>query len=89
VFVALGSPKQEKLIRALRAEYDTAWMIGVGISFSFLAGRVKRAPRWMQKLGLEWVHRLGQEPKRLAKRYLIDGVPFGIRLLVTSASRRP
>jgi N-acetylglucosaminyldiphosphoundecaprenol N-acetyl-beta-D-mannosaminyltransferase len=89
VFVALGSPKQEKLIRALRAEYDAAWMIGVGISFSFLAGRVKRAPRWMQKLGLEWVHRLGQEPKRLAKRYLIDGVPFGIRLLVTSASRRP
>lgn len=89
VFVALGSPKQEKLIRALRAEYDAAWMVGVGISFSFLAGRVKRAPRWMQKLGLEWVHRLGQEPKRLARRYLIDGIPFGIRLLVTSAARRP
>ncbi|MDZ4773592.1 MAG: WecB/TagA/CpsF family glycosyltransferase [Planctomycetota bacterium] len=88
VFVALGSPKQEKLIRALRAEYDTAWMIGVGISFSFLAGRVKRAPRWMQSIGLEWAHRLTQEPQRLARRYLIDGIPFGIRLLVTSASRR-
>lgn len=89
VFVALGSPKQEKLIKALRTEYRLAWMIGVGISFSFLAGRVKRAPRWMQRLGLEWVHRLGQEPLRLTRRYLIDGVPFGIRLLVTSAVRRP
>ncbi|MBL8859737.1 MAG: WecB/TagA/CpsF family glycosyltransferase [Planctomycetes bacterium] len=88
VFVALGSPKQERLIQALRAEYDAAWMIGIGISFSFLAGRVKRAPRWMQKLGLEWVHRLSQEPRRLAKRYLIDGIPFGVRLLVTSAARR-
>jgi N-acetylglucosaminyldiphosphoundecaprenol N-acetyl-beta-D-mannosaminyltransferase len=89
VFVALGSPKQERLIHALRSEYDAAWMIGVGISFSFLAGRVKRAPRWMQKLGLEWVHRLGQEPTRLARRYLIDGIPFGIRLLAASAARRP
>lgn len=88
VFVALGSPKQERLIRALRSEYDQAWMIGVGISFSFLAGRVQRAPRWMQKLGLEWVHRLGQEPRRLARRYLVDGIPFGVRLLVTSALRR-
>jgi len=88
VFVALGSPKQECLIRALRAEYDTAWMIGIGISFSFLAGRVKRAPQWMQRLGLEWIHRLTQEPRRLARRYLLDGIPFGVRLLLTSASRR-
>lgn len=88
VFVALGSPKQEKLIHALRAEYDEAWMIGIGISFSFLAGHVKRAPRWMQKLGLEWLHRLAQEPRRLARRYLVDGIPFGIRLLVTSTARR-
>lgn len=87
VFVALGSPKQERLIRLLRDEYDAAWMIGVGISFSFLSGRVKRAPRWMQKLGLEWVHRLSQEPRRLARRYLLDGIPYGVRLMVTSALR--
>lgn len=87
VFVALGSPKQERLIERLRAEYDAAWMIGVGISFSFLSGRVKRAPRWMQKLGLEWAHRLSQEPRRLARRYLLDGIPFGLRLLVSSAIR--
>lgn len=89
VFVALGSPKQEKLIRALRAEYPDAWMIGVGISFSFLSGSVRRAPTWMQKTGLEWVHRLAQEPRRLARRYLLEGVPFAVRLLVTSALRTP
>lgn len=87
VFVALGSPKQEKLIQALRREYDAAWMVGVGISFSFLAGRVRRAPPWMQRLGLEWVHRLSQEPRRLARRYLVDGIPFAVRLLVSSARR--
>jgi len=87
VFVALGSPKQERLIRALREEYDGAWMVGVGISFSFLAGHVRRAPTWMQRAGLEWVHRLAQEPRRLARRYLVDGIPFAVRLMVTSARR--
>jgi N-acetylglucosaminyldiphosphoundecaprenol N-acetyl-beta-D-mannosaminyltransferase len=76
IFVGLGSPKQERLIAALRPFLPHAWWLGVGISFSFVCKRVKRAPRWMQKLGLEWIHRLWQEPRRLAKRYLIDGLPF-------------
>jgi N-acetylglucosaminyldiphosphoundecaprenol N-acetyl-beta-D-mannosaminyltransferase len=85
VYVALGSPKQEKLIRRLRTAdppvLPDAWWMGVGISLSFICGRVKRAPVWVQKCGLEWVHRLGQEPRRLARRYLVDGIPFAAILL--------
>ncbi|MFW6059412.1 MAG: WecB/TagA/CpsF family glycosyltransferase [Phycisphaeraceae bacterium] len=88
VYVALGSPKQERVIQALRSELPEAWWIGVGISLSFVAGRVKRAPVWVQRLGLEWVHRLVQEPRRLARRYLVDGLPFACRLLGAAAVRR-
>jgi N-acetylglucosaminyldiphosphoundecaprenol N-acetyl-beta-D-mannosaminyltransferase len=87
VFVALGSPKQEALIRQLRMRRPQAWYLGVGISFSFLSGEVRRAPRWMQRIGLEWFHRLTQEPRRLAKRYLVDGLPFALALLCRSAWR--
>ena len=52
----------------LRPILPSAWWVGVGNSFSFLCGDVRRAPRWMQKCGLEWTHRLFQEPKRLFKR---------------------
>jgi N-acetylglucosaminyldiphosphoundecaprenol N-acetyl-beta-D-mannosaminyltransferase len=82
VYVALGSPKQEKLIDKLREVLPGAWWIGVGNSFSFLAGHVKRAPVWMQRTGLEWVHRLFQEPRRLFRRYLIVGIPFASLLLI-------
>ena len=81
VLVALGSPKQEVLIKQLREKFPRAWWLGIGISFSFVSGDVQRAPRWIQKLGLEWVHRLMQEPGRLARRYLVDGIPFAIALL--------
>jgi len=88
VYVALGSPKQERLIRDLRRHLPHAWWIGIGISFSFLCGAVRRAPVWMQRTGLEWLHRLGQEPRRLGRRYLIDGLPFAASLLAKSAWRR-
>ena len=88
VYVALGSPKQEQLVARLRHHLPGAWWMGVGISFSFLSGDVRRAPRWMQVIGLEWVHRLVQEPRRLAKRYLIDGVPFAVSLLWTAGWSR-
>jgi N-acetylglucosaminyldiphosphoundecaprenol N-acetyl-beta-D-mannosaminyltransferase len=87
VFVALGSPKQERLIERLRDRLPGTWWLGVGISFSFLSGNVKRAPHWMRVLGMEWVHRLVQEPVRLFKRYLLQGIPFAVRLLGTSAWR--
>lgn len=85
VLVGLGSPKQEQLIARLRPYIPAAWLFGVGVSFSFVTGEVQRAPRWMQRIGLEWLHRLGQEPRRLAGRYLRDGLPFAARLLVLSA----
>lgn len=88
VYVALGSPKQELLIRDLKADLPQAWWLGLGISLSFICGEVSRAPKWMQKLGLEWFHRLVQEPRRLARRYLIDGVPFAMVLLSSALANR-
>jgi N-acetylglucosaminyldiphosphoundecaprenol N-acetyl-beta-D-mannosaminyltransferase len=87
VYVALGSPKQERLIERIRAALPKTWWLGVGVSFSFLCGDVKRAPLWMRNWGLEWIHRLVQEPKRLFKRYVIAGIPFGVALLFQSLLR--
>jgi hypothetical protein len=87
VFVALGSPKQENLIQRIRSVLPHAWWLGVGISFSFLTGDVKRAPRWLQKIGLEWIHRLVQDPKRLFHRYVVVGLPFGASMLMRSFVR--
>jgi N-acetylglucosaminyldiphosphoundecaprenol N-acetyl-beta-D-mannosaminyltransferase len=80
LLVGLGSPKQERLIHALRPRFPAMWMVGVGISFSFVAGHVERAPPWMRKSGLEWVHRFAQEPRRLARRYLLEDLPFAAEL---------
>src|SRR5262249_32977844 len=78
VYVALGFPKQELLTKYLRPALPRATFLGVGIALSFIAGEVKRAPRWAQQAGLEWLHRLVQEPRRLARRYLLQGLPFAL-----------
>lgn len=88
VYIALGSPKTEKLIDILRKDLPMAWWIGIGISLSFITGEMRRAPRWMQASGTEWIHRLCQEPKRLSKRYLVDGIPFAMKLLILSFLKR-
>ena len=80
IYVALGSPKQERVIEQLRADLPGAWWMGVGISFSFVSGEIKRSPVWLQQLGLEWLYRLIQEPQRLFKRYLLLGLPFALTL---------
>jgi N-acetylglucosaminyldiphosphoundecaprenol N-acetyl-beta-D-mannosaminyltransferase len=72
LFVSLGCPKQEKWIAMHYHALGVPVTIGVGATIDFLAGRVKRAPRWMQRAGLEWAFRLLQEPRRLFKRYLAD-----------------
>jgi len=87
VYVALGSPKQERVIRHLRHDRPEAWWLGVGISFSFLSGEVSRAPVWMRRAGLEWFHRLCMEPRRLFKRYVLRGMPFAASLLTGCALR--
>ena len=70
LFIGLGCPKQENWMWA-HTDKLKAVMLGVGASFDFYAGNVKESPEWMGKLGLEWLFRLTQEPKRLWKRYLI------------------
>jgi N-acetylglucosaminyldiphosphoundecaprenol N-acetyl-beta-D-mannosaminyltransferase len=71
VLVAFGAPKQELFIDAARAEVPGAVFAGIGASLDFLAGAVRRAPRWMSRCGLEWLYRLAQEPRRLWRRYLV------------------
>lgn len=88
VLVGLGSPKQELVIRYLREQLSSAWMIGVGITFSFVAGEVARAPEWLQRRGLEWAHRLVQEPRRLSRRYLVEDAPFAVRVLAQALATR-
>lgn len=91
VFVALGSPKQERLIHLIRGERGAlpqTWWLGVGISFSYLSGDVRRAPAWMRRTGLEWFFRLCQEPRRLARRYLVDDIPFALGLLGSAVAGR-
>jgi N-acetylglucosaminyldiphosphoundecaprenol N-acetyl-beta-D-mannosaminyltransferase len=89
VFVALGFPKQDLLIRVMRRALPNASFVGVGISLSYAAGDLSPPPDWICRLGLEWAYRLTQEPtRRLVRRYLIDGVPFGLRLMASAARRR-
>lgn len=75
VWVGLGCPRQEAWMHAHRGRVR-AVMIGVGAAFDFHAGVVRRAPRWMQQSGLEWLHRILQDPRRLAGRYLVSNTLF-------------
>jgi len=89
VFVALGAPKQERVCLALRSELPAIWVIGVGGSLDFVAGRRRRAPSWVQRCGLEWLHRFRQEPVRLGRRYLLEDLPYALRLLLDARRSRP
>jgi N-acetylglucosaminyldiphosphoundecaprenol N-acetyl-beta-D-mannosaminyltransferase len=80
VLVALGCPRQERLIATYFDNAPTAIWIGVGGTLDFLAGRKRRAPRWLQATGLEWTARLAQDPRRLWRRYLLRDIPFLLRL---------
>jgi len=76
LFVALGNPKQELWMGRHAAQLDVPVMIGVGGTFNFITGRVKRAPRWVQRSGLEWIYRIYREPGRLWRRYAYGLVKF-------------
>lgn len=77
LLVAFGNPKQEKWIRMYAPELHVPICIGIGGTLDMLVGVTRRAPVWMQRYGLEWGYRLAQEPRRLLKRYLHDGIYFG------------
>ncbi|MEO0532744.1 MAG: WecB/TagA/CpsF family glycosyltransferase [Cyanobacteria bacterium P01_A01_bin.123] len=75
VFVGLGCPKQELWMSRQQGKLK-AVMIGVGAAFAFHSGETSQAPRWMMRLGCEWLYRFSQEPKRLWQRYLINNPAF-------------
>ena len=76
LFVALGNPKQELWMGRNAAKIDVPVMMGVGGTFNFISGCVKRAPSWMQRWGMEWIYRIVQEPRRLWRRYAYGLVKF-------------
>jgi N-acetylglucosaminyldiphosphoundecaprenol N-acetyl-beta-D-mannosaminyltransferase len=76
LWVALGLPQQERWIFEHRDQLDVPVVIGVGAAFKFLSGKVKRAPAWIGELGLEWLWRFSQEPRRLWRRVFLDGPMF-------------
>lgn len=81
VWVGLSTPKQEKFMAGAWEQLDASVLIGVGAAFDFHSGRVRQAPLWMQRSGLEWLHRLATEPRRLWRRYLIHSPLFVLRIL--------
>ncbi|MGN6552349.1 MAG: WecB/TagA/CpsF family glycosyltransferase [Verrucomicrobiota bacterium] len=81
LWVGLSTPKQEKFMAQYSPKLDVTLMFGVGAAFDFHAGRVRQAPRWMQRSGLEWFFRLCCEPKRLWRRYLKNNPVFLWRAL--------
>jgi len=78
LFLALGSPKQEVWAHQIRDVAGPMVIIGVGATFDFVAGAVRRAPRWISDLGFEWLYRLAREPRRLWKRYLLRDPRFAL-----------
>jgi N-acetylglucosaminyldiphosphoundecaprenol N-acetyl-beta-D-mannosaminyltransferase len=88
ILVGLGPPKQELWIHRSADAVRPAVALGIGAGLDFLAGRHKRAPRWMARSGLEWAFRLCQEPRRLWRRYLLESPRFGLVVLATWLSPR-
>jgi N-acetylglucosaminyldiphosphoundecaprenol N-acetyl-beta-D-mannosaminyltransferase len=81
MWIGISSPKQEKFMAAHGRELDAGVLIGVGAAFDFHSGRVRQAPRWIQRSGFEWLFRLCTEPRRLGPRYLITTPLFALRVL--------
>jgi N-acetylglucosaminyldiphosphoundecaprenol N-acetyl-beta-D-mannosaminyltransferase len=88
LLVALGAPLQETWISLWQPALEVSVAIGVGGSLDLAAGRIPRAPRSMQRLGLEWCYRLWREPRRLAGRYLGRDIPFLVRVATRTALDR-
>jgi len=80
LWVGLSTPKQEKFMAEFLPKLDATLMIGVGAAFDFHSGRMRQAPRWMQRSGLEWFYRLCSEPRRLAKRYFKNNPLFALKI---------
>lgn len=91
LWVGLSTPKQEKFMAEFLPKLGVTLMVGVGAAFDFHSGRVRQAPRWMQRSGLEWFYRLCSEPRRLARRYFRNNPLFVLKFLgqMTGVKRYP
>jgi N-acetylglucosaminyldiphosphoundecaprenol N-acetyl-beta-D-mannosaminyltransferase len=87
-WVGLSTPKQERFMAKYLPRLETTLMFGVGAAFDFHAGLIPQAPSWMQRAGLEWLYRLGKEPKRLWKRYFKNNPLFVGRALMQKLGLR-
>jgi N-acetylglucosaminyldiphosphoundecaprenol N-acetyl-beta-D-mannosaminyltransferase len=85
VLVGLGFPKQERLAEVLQRHLPRSWFLGCGAGLAFLAGDAPRAPHLIQTAGMEWAYRLAQEPRRLARRYLVDDAQYAVAMLARAA----
>lgn len=88
VFVALSYPKGEFLISRIRERCAPVVWMGVGITFSYIAGELKRPSLWVRRAGLEWFYRLFQEPRRLYKRYLLHDIPYALGMFGRALKER-
>ncbi len=91
IWVGLSTPKQERFMAGYLSKLDTTLMFGVGAAFDFHTGRVRQAPRWIQRAGFEWLFRMCAEPRRLARRYCKINPRFlwRIALQLTGLRRDP
>jgi N-acetylglucosaminyldiphosphoundecaprenol N-acetyl-beta-D-mannosaminyltransferase len=80
IWVGLSTPKQERFMAHYLRKLETTLMVGVGAAFDFHSGRVRQAPRWVQRSGFEWFYRMATEPRRLARRYLVNNPLFLARI---------
>jgi N-acetylglucosaminyldiphosphoundecaprenol N-acetyl-beta-D-mannosaminyltransferase len=85
IWIGLSSPKQEKFMATHWRTLEAGVLIGVGAAFDFHSGRVRQAPRWIQRSGFEWLFRLCTEPRRLGRRYLTTTPLFALRVLAQRA----
>ncbi|MEL4505019.1 WecB/TagA/CpsF family glycosyltransferase [Luteococcus sp. H138] len=85
VFVALGFPRQERVALRLLEDLPQTWFMGCGGALDMAAGHTPRAHPALQQIGAEWLHRMGLEPRRMARRYLVDDLPYAVRLVTSSA----
>ncbi len=88
LWVGLSTPKQERWMWRFRPRVNVPVLVGVGAAYDFLAGRVKQAPPYIRNNGFEWLYRLVQEPRRLWRRYLINGPEFALKATLEAAGFR-
>jgi len=88
VWVGLGAPKQEMWMNEMWHQLRPAVLLGVGAAFDFYAGTTKRAPEWMRCVGMEWLYRLIQEPRRLWKRYFVTNTLFIVHMIGSAIGLR-